>query len=856
MSNVRNNKFAAIPEVQDNLQSIATAVRALKQTVDVLTRQTGTEDVWLASLTEVTTKVNTALVEAKTKTDFSKLLNDPTLDDILNRAAERADKLAEKNRNEVRIALAVLQNSIEAYRSGYEEANAVIKYQIDQISTSVDDANASIVTERLARTTATQALTGRIDSVSSTLAGNLAVVTNDVIALSGPTGAIATQINAVTTASTNAKTYIQSTQPRSLASGDYWVDLNASVPVVKQWNGTAWSIIVASIRSTAPTSPAIGDVWYDVTGPFLKIWSGSSWVVQSTAFIQSRTPAVLAVGDLWVDTAQANTLKKWAGASWVTETNVASLGVLLSTLVTESISKTDGDKTSATRFDNLVSVGPDGNTATISGTQLTTATRTEALASDLTSLEVQTTGGSAGGFYRLLASSSPSDGAAAEFQVQVRAAESGPNSTFATAGMRIQAFSNGTSRVKFNTDQFIVTTPSGTQTPFAITNGQLAVNAALAATNITGSLPNTQVSGLGALATKSTVSATSDVTGLGNFAVLNKISQSNVATYIELAAISGAYIRDLDAGTITTGSLSANRISGGTITGVNLNITRSNGQYVLQAFSGNDNVFLWQPIASVLTAGNIANSSAPAVAATANFVEALSAYGAQGSAYNHGVRGGCAAGTSGLVGVANGYDFYAEGGGINYGPFTGAHDALVDIGYEVELGEIVVDVECLVRRGISNVLCRVEKSSRPNQKGAVGVVAYKTGQLGDTVPPAVFDQNPFPQTQADIDPSVTWPIILTEERYIENEMTPIWDAMRGNYDQIAINALGEGQVLVCGQGGNLEVGDLITTSFMPGKGMKQGDDTIRSYTVAKARENVTFSSPDEVKLVACIYLCG
>lgn len=845
MSNVRNNKFAAIPEVQDNLQSIATAVRALKQTVDVLTRQTGSEDVWLASLTEVTTKVNTALVEAKTKTDFSKLLNDPTLDDILNRAAERADKLAEKNRNEVRIALAVLQNSIEAYRAGYEEANAVIKYQIDQISTSVDDANASIVTERLARTTATQALTGRIDSVSSTLAGNLAVVTNDVIALSGPTGAIASQINAVTTASTNAKTYVQSTQPRSLTSGDYWVDLNASVPVVKQWNGSAWVSVTATISSTAPTAPSVGTIWYDVTGPFLKIWSGSSWVVQSTAFIQSRTPAVLVVGDLWVDTAQANALKKWTGAAWVTETNVASLGVLLSTLVTESISKTDGDKTSATRFNNLVSIGPDGNTATISGTQLTTATRTEALASDLTSLEVQTTGGSSGGFYRLLASSSPTDGAAAEFQVQVRAAESGPNSTFATAGMRIQAFSNGTSRVKFNTDQFIVTTPTGTQTPFAITNGQLAVNAALAATNITGSLPNTQVSGLGALATKSTVSAASDVTGLGMFATLNKISQSNVATYIEAAAIGSAYIGNLDAGKITTGTLTA----------INLNITNGSGQYILQAYTGNQNVFLWRPIMSVATVGAVANPSSPAITASGQFVEAIYGSNFSNNGYSHGVRG-TSTGTSGLVGVANGYDFYAEGGGINYGPFTGAHDALIDIGYEVELGEIVVDVECLVRRNISNVLCRVEKSSRPNQKGAVGVVAYKTGRLGDGIPPAVFDQNPAPQIQADIDPSVVWPIIVTEERYVENEMTPIWDAMRGNYDQIAINALGEGQVLVCGQGGNLEVGDLITTSFMPGKGMKQGDDTIRSYTVAKARENVTFSSPDEVKLVACIYLCG
>jgi hypothetical protein len=52
------------------------------------------------------------------------------------------------------------------------------------------------------------------------------------------------------------------------------------------------------------------------------------------------------------------------------------------------------------------------------------------------------------------------------------------------------------------------------------------------------------------------------------------------------------------------------------------------------------------------------------------------------------------------------------------------------------------------------------------------------------------------------------------------------------------------------------MGDYITTSSMPGKGMKQDDDLLHNYTVAKARENVTFSSPTEVKQIACSYHCG
>ncbi len=77
------------------------------------------------------------------------------------------------------------------------------------------------------------------------------------------------------------------------------------------------------------------------------------------------------------------------------------------------------------------------------------------------------------------------------------------------------------------------------------------------------------------------------------------------------------------------------------------------------------------------------------------------------------------------------------------------------------------------------------------------------------------------------------------------------------YDQISFNGVGEGQVNVCGEGGDIQSGDLICTSNMVGKGMKQLDqDSFKPYTVAQSRETVTFSSPDEVKMIAVIYKCG
>ena len=83
-----------------------------------------------------------------------------------------------------------------------------------------------------------------------------------------------------------------------------------------------------------------------------------------------------------------------------------------------------------------------------------------------------------------------------------------------------------------------------------------------------------------------------------------------------------------------------------------------------------------------------------------------------------------------------------------------------------------------------------------------------------------------------------------------------YQSLLDDYDPISINALGEGLINVCNEGGNIEAGDLIVTSSMVGKGMKQSDDIVRSYTVAKARESATFASNTEVKQVACIYLCG
>ena len=82
------------------------------------------------------------------------------------------------------------------------------------------------------------------------------------------------------------------------------------------------------------------------------------------------------------------------------------------------------------------------------------------------------------------------------------------------------------------------------------------------------------------------------------------------------------------------------------------------------------------------------------------------------------------------------------------------------------------------------------------------------------------------------------------------------DEWRTTHDLVRINSIGEGGINVCGENGDIYPGDLIVTSNTPGKGMKQADDVVRNYTVAKARGLATFKNPNDTQMVACIYLCG
>lgn len=200
-------------------------------------------------------------------------------------------------------------------------------------------------------------------------------------------------------------------------------------------------------------------------------------------------------------------------------------------------------------------------------------------------------------------------------------------------------------------------------------------------------------------------------------------------------------------------------------------------------------------------------------------------YGLRGSGAVIGVEG-VSPSAVGVQGDGVTWDFYAAGTGGNYGPFTGAHEALIRKSDDIEIGMIVCDRELIGSTGMSNTITRVEQSLTAQEKSAVGV-AINRYLLGDKHKPAALRD-------------------LSDDEYA---------ALSEVYDLVQFNALGEGMMLVCNTGGNIRAGDYITSSSVAGIGKRQADDLMHSYTVAKARQDMAFTD-EQPRMIAVIYHAG
>ncbi len=251
-----------------------------------------------------------------------------------------------------------------------------------------------------------------------------------------------------------------------------------------------------------------------------------------------------------------------------------------------------------------------------------------------------------------------------------------------------------------------------------------------------------------------------------------------------------------------------------------------------------------------------ANTTAYALYGYANNTAGTgSTYGTYGAAYSasgytsYGVRGyanspsvayggyfySSGAGTTyGVRGSGSTYDFYAAGSGTNYAPFTGAHEVKLAAAFpeEAKPGMIVSVTGEVQKRetrsggiSISSTLPTVRLSDRSHDKAIFGVLVSEVTL-----------------------PEDHWYVGSEGERFA------------------SVNALGEGRVWVSNIKGDIEAGDYITTSVIPGYGQLQDDDLMHSYTLGKATETVDWDSVSEtfeidgkiykVYLIAVVYTSG
>jgi hypothetical protein len=197
---------------------------------------------------------------------------------------------------------------------------------------------------------------------------------------------------------------------------------------------------------------------------------------------------------------------------------------------------------------------------------------------------------------------------------------------------------------------------------------------------------------------------------------------------------------------------------------------------------------------------------------------------------------GYASGTDGIGVYSSGklYDFYADGPGGNYGPFTGAHDVKFaqDMPEEIVPGMIVsVNGKTAARTdedgniSLSSTLPNVTLSTKSRDKAVFGVVV---------------SDGPLPKDH--------WYKAEDGERFG------------------VVNALGEGRVWVTDINGDIQAGDYITTSSVSGYGQMQDDDLLHSYTFGKAIETIDWEQLTETVqydgktykryLIAVVYTSG
>ena len=188
----------------------------------------------------------------------------------------------------------------------------------------------------------------------------------------------------------------------------------------------------------------------------------------------------------------------------------------------------------------------------------------------------------------------------------------------------------------------------------------------------------------------------------------------------------------------------------------------------------------------------------------------------------------------GVYGSGASYDFYAGGSGSNYGPFTGAHEVKFADGMPGEISPgMIVSVT-------GKTEARKDKNGEISLSSTLPTVTISTKARDKAVFGVIVSDGPLPEDH--------------------------WYETREGERFGVVNALGEGRVWVTDVNGEIQAGDYITTSSVPGYGQLQDDDLLHSYTLGKAIETIDWDQVAETVqhdgktykryLIAVVYTSG
>lgn len=212
--------------------------------------------------------------------------------------------------------------------------------------------------------------------------------------------------------------------------------------------------------------------------------------------------------------------------------------------------------------------------------------------------------------------------------------------------------------------------------------------------------------------------------------------------------------------------------------------------------------------------------------------------------------------TYGRIGTQNNAAFFYGANvtvsGGSFSPFTGSHFCLTSSSQEMTIGDIVSNTQSILL-DVNDSISIVQLSNTAADKNVIGIVAKKDAY--DSI--ESFSKN-F-KVLMDHDENGR-PILSTEGTAFSTE--------HSTKSNLIVNALGEGGINVCAENGDIERGDYLCSSTVPGKGAKQADDILRSSTVAKALEGVIWANETvgvngcflfngvKCKMISCTYHCG